>query len=120
MSDREHDELKGYRGQARGKLAEWGVRVWSDVRCTNTAGSLFEGVVLPRSETSDDLHIVLKLKTGYNVGVHVDRVAEIVEVGYKKAVYKIPEQEFPKRPNLPKVTLLGTGGTIASRLDYRT
>jgi len=41
-------------------------------------------------------------------------------VGYKEAVYKIPDKEFPFRPDLPKVTLLGTGGTIASRLDYRT
>ena len=42
------------------------------------------------------------------------------EVGYKEAVYRIPEKEFPSRPDLPRVTLLGTGGTIASRLDYRT
>jgi len=41
-------------------------------------------------------------------------------LGFKEAVYKIPEQEFPHSPDLPKVTLLGTGGTIASRLDYRT
>jgi glutamyl-tRNA(Gln) amidotransferase subunit D len=58
--------------------------------------------------------------TGYNVGIAVERVKKIEEVGYKEAIYKIPEQEFPKRPHLPKVTLLGTGGTIASRLDYRT
>jgi len=114
------DPLKGYRGVARERLGEWGVRVWSDVRLTNTAGSVFEGVILPRSETSDDLHLVLKLKNGYNVGVHVDRVGTIEEVGYKEAVYKIPEKEFPRRPDLPSVTLLGTGGTIASRLDYRT
>jgi glutamyl-tRNA(Gln) amidotransferase subunit D len=42
------------------------------------------------------------------------------ETGYKKANYKIPEKEFPTTPGLPKVKLLGTGGTIASRLDYRT
>jgi len=42
------------------------------------------------------------------------------EVGYKKANYKIPEKEFPTTAGLPKVKLLGTGGTIASRLDYRT
>ncbi len=114
------DPLKGYRGPARETLARFGVRVWSDVRCTNNSGSVFEGVILPRSETFDDLHIVIKLKTGYNVGVHFDRVVSIEEIGYKEAVYKIPEQEFPRRPNLPKVTLLGTGGTIASRLDYRT
>ena len=114
------DPLKGYRGLARGRLQEWGVRVWSDVVAVNDAGTVFEGVILPRSETFDDLHIVIKLRTGYNVGVHVDRVRSIEEVGYKEAIYKIPEQEFPVNPGMPKVTLLGTGGTIASRLDYRT
>ncbi len=114
------DDLKGYKGRARARLKDLGVRVWSDVRLVNDAGSVFEGVILPRSETLDDAHIVIKLKNGYNVGVHIDRIAEVREVGYKEAIYKIPEKEFPSRPNLPAVTLLGTGGTIASRLDYRT
>ncbi len=120
MSDNAKDHLKGYRGRARSKLAELGIRVWSEVRLTNDAGSVFEGVILPRSETLDDLHVVVKMKNGYNVGVHVDRIAGVEELGYKEAVYKIPEKEFPARPDLPRVTLLGTGGTIASRLDYRT
>ncbi len=64
--------------------------------------------------------MVLKLKNGYNVGIHVDRIISIEELGYKEAVYKIPEKAFPTSPDLPAVTLLGTGGTIASRLDYRT
>jgi glutamyl-tRNA(Gln) amidotransferase subunit D len=114
------DSLKGYKGRARGKLQEMGVRVWSEVRLVNDAGSVFEGVILPRSETLDDEHIVIKMRNGYNVGVHVSRVASLLELGYKEAIYKIPEKEFPPRPSLPKVTLLGTGGTIASRLDYRT
>jgi glutamyl-tRNA(Gln) amidotransferase subunit D len=114
------DELKGYLGQARAKLGEWKVRVWSDVKVTNDAGSVFEGVILPRSGNFDDLHIVVKMKNGYNIGVHVDRVRRIEEVGYKEAIYKIPEKAFPFNEGLPSVTLLGTGGTIASRLDYRT
>ena len=114
------DALKGYRGLARECLGRWAVRVWSDVLLTNDAGSVFEGVILPRSGNFDDLHIVLKLRNGYNIGVHVDRVRDIKEVGYKQAVYKIPEKEFPRDDKLPNVTLLGTGGTIASRLDYRT
>ena len=120
MVESDHDALKGYSGRARARLEELGVKVWSDVRMVNSAGSVFEGVILPRSGTFDDLHIVLKLKNGYNVGIHVDRVDSVEEIGYKEAVYKIPEKEFPSRPDLPKVTLLGTGGTIASRLDYRT
>ncbi len=114
------DPLKGYKGRARARLEAFGVRVWSDVRAINDAGSTFEGVILPRSETLDDQHVVIKLKTGYNVGLHVERLRTMVELGYKEAVYKIPEQAFPSRPELPRVTLLGTGGTIASRLDYRT
>ena len=114
------DDFKGYKGRARAALQQHGVRVWSQVRLVNDAGSSFEGVILPRSETLDDLHVVVKMTNGYNVGVHVDRIASITELGYKEAIYKIPEKEFPRRPNLPSVTLLGTGGTIASRLDYRT
>ena len=117
MSD---DALKGYRGYARQRLEAWGVKVWSDVRVVNDAGTVFEGVILPRSENADDLHFVIKMRTGYNIGVHVDRVREIEELGFKEAIYKIPEKEFPRQDGLPSVSLLGTGGTIASRLDYRT
>jgi len=120
MVEAEQDRLEGYSGRARNCLEELGVTVWSDVRLVNSAGSVFEGVILPRSGSFDDLHIVLKLKNGYNVGIHVDRIDSVEDIGYKEAIYKIPEKEFPVRPNLPKVTLLGTGGTIASRLDYRT
>ncbi|MBP1597036.1 MAG: ansA 2 [Acidobacteria bacterium] len=120
MSTEMQDPLKGYKGRARARLSALGLRVWSEARLTNDAGSVFEGVILPRSETLDDEHIVVKMKNGYNVGVHVDRVAAAVELGFKEAIYKIPEKEFPVQPDLPRVTLLGTGGTIASRLDYRT
>ena len=74
------DGHQGYRGLALQRMQEWGVRVWSDVKVVNVAGSHFEGVILPRSETFDDLHIVIKMPNGYNVGIHVDRVTTIEEV----------------------------------------
>ncbi|MBN2408562.1 MAG: Glu-tRNA(Gln) amidotransferase subunit GatD [Candidatus Aminicenantes bacterium] len=113
------DIYKGYRGAALALLKAQGVRVWSDAEVTTTRGS-FTGIILPRSETSDDKHIVLKLRNGYNVGITVDTVTAIKEIGYKEAHYKIPEKEFPYDPGKPRVKLFGTGGTIASRLDYRT
>ncbi|RLC40929.1 MAG: Glu-tRNA(Gln) amidotransferase GatDE subunit D, partial [Candidatus Coatesbacteria bacterium] len=91
-----------------------------EVRILTADGTELDGIVLPRAEGTDDKHIVLKLRNGYNMGVSVSKVDKIVEVGYKQAIYKIPEQEFPTSPDKPNVTLLGTGGTIASRLDYRT
>lgn len=113
------DALKGYKGRAKEVLQSLGGRVWANVVLKTDVGD-FEGVILPRSETADGDHIVLKLKSGYNIGIRADRIQEIKETGYKEAVYKIPEKEFPVSPNKPSVTLLGTGGTIASRLDYRT
>ena len=81
----------------------------------------YTGIVLPRSETADPLHIVLKLRSGYNIGILADRDRRPSTIyGRKEAHYKIPEKEFPYDPAKPKVKLLGTGGTIASRLDYRT
>ncbi|MBN1591753.1 MAG: Glu-tRNA(Gln) amidotransferase subunit GatD [Candidatus Coatesbacteria bacterium] len=111
--------LKGYRGLAKDVLTGLGARVWADVEVKTTKGD-YVGLILPRSETADDQHMVLKLRTGYNIGVNVNTITEIKEVGYKEAHYKIPEKEFPRDPNKPNITLLGTGGTIASRLDYRT
>jgi glutamyl-tRNA(Gln) amidotransferase subunit D len=112
-------DYRGYKGAALSKLKELGVRVWCDVRVTTTKGE-FVGVILPRSETADADHIVLKMHNGYNVGIGVGSIQSIEELGYKEAHYKIPESEFPTSPDKPNVTLLGTGGTIASRLDYRT
>jgi len=63
---------------------------------------------------------VIKIHNGYNVGLDVSTVESIVESGRIEAHYKIPEKEFPFDPDKPDVRLFGTGGTIASRLDYRT
>ena len=113
------DLFKGYKGKALEILKKYNVRVWSEAKIDTTRGS-FQGIVLPRSENDDAHHIVLKLVTGYNVGVAIDTIHNMVENGYKKAHYKIPEREFPTSKNKKNIKLFGTGGTIASRLDYRT
>ena len=113
------DAHKGYKGKALAILKRFDVRVWSEAVIDTTRGT-FRGIILPRSENDDDRHVVLKLATGYNVGIAVETINDIHEVGYREAHYKIPEREFPSSPNKPNVKLLGTGGTIASRLDYRT
>jgi len=113
------DFFQGYKGEALKVLQKYNVRVWGQAEIKTKRG-FFEGTVLPRAENDDDKHIVLKIKTGYNIGIDIATITEMVENGYKKANYKIPEKEFPYTPGLPKVKLFGTGGTIASRLDYRT
>ncbi len=116
MSD---DRYKGYRDACRAVMERFGVTVWSEVEAHTTRGD-FAGLVLPRSETADPLHLVLKLGSGYNIGLRHDTILEMKKTGYREAHYKIPEKQFPVDPAKPRVKLLGTGGTIASRLDYRT
>lgn len=113
------DPFKGYKGKALTLLQNQQVKVWSEVKIVSSRGE-FQGILLPRSVNDDDRHLVVKLVTGYNIGIAVDTVQTITALGYKEAHYKIPEKEFPTSPEKKNVFLIGTGGTIASRLDYRT
>ena len=110
---------KGYRGWALECMKRFGVKVWSEVIIESSRGR-FQGRILPRAESGDDRHLVIKIASGYNVGVAVATISGIREIGYSVAHYKIPEKKFPFTKGKPFVKLLGTGGTIASRLDYRT
>lgn len=113
------NDYKGYRGEALAALQNFSAPVWSDVKVITGKGS-YSGIVLPRSETADPRHIVLKLRSGYNIGIAAASITAFEILGRKEAHYRIPEKEFPFDPKKPRVKLLGTGGTIASRLDYRT
>ena len=83
-----------------------------------------EGVLMP-SSTSDFL--VLKLDGGYNIGI--DREAASVDV-LETAVYDVGDEgsenndqsvsEIEFDDDLPTISLISTGGTIASTVDYRT
>lgn len=114
-----NEDYKGYRGESLTILQKFNAMVWSDVEL-ETVDSKFIGIILPRSEQADEFHIVLKLRTGYNIGIEAKKVRDIKILGRKVAHYKIPEKIFPYSPKKPRVKLFGTGGTIASRLDYRT
>ena len=82
-------------------------------------GRSFAGTLMPHHEFSAPDILILKMKSGYNVGV---RITDSTKVTLLEApaerVRKESEVEFKK--GLPKVVLIGTGGTIASYVDYRT
>ncbi|MFW9924582.1 MAG: Glu-tRNA(Gln) amidotransferase subunit GatD [Candidatus Thorarchaeota archaeon] len=109
----------GYRGDLRKRLESEKVGVWSQVR-VKKGDALYEGVILPRSQHTAEGYLVLKVDTGYNIGVKITSDTSIEEFGYKEGHYKLPDINVNFKKGLPNVTLLGTGGTVASRLDYRT
>ncbi|TFG05781.1 MAG: Glu-tRNA(Gln) amidotransferase subunit GatD [Promethearchaeota archaeon] len=114
------DLLKGYKGFARKKLESAGVKIW-DIIEVEKEKKVTRGIVLPRSEfESDTRHLNLKLKSGYNVGIELTDSTKISIYGYEAGEYGLPEKEVVLNEELPSISLIGTGGTIASRLNYRT
>ncbi|MEN6341272.1 MAG: Glu-tRNA(Gln) amidotransferase subunit GatD [Methanospirillum sp.] len=59
---------------------------------------------------------VVKLDSGYNIGVDPDRVSFLERV----PIVSAPAVEAAQDPDLPELAIVSTGGTIASRIDYRT
>ncbi len=85
MTQRMTDNTKdGYRGPGLAVLDRHGVGAWSDVEVQTTDGR-FRGIILPRSETADDRHIVLKISSGYNVGLAVETIQNMTEHGRRPA-----------------------------------
>jgi len=82
------------------------------------AENVYEGILMP-TESDADI-ISLKLDNGYNVGFDKDSVAiELIEAGRPFSA-TMPKLEVEHKDELPDVAILGTGGTVASKIDYKT
>ncbi|MFM8658819.1 MAG: asparaginase domain-containing protein, partial [Candidatus Nitrosotenuis sp.] len=109
-------EYRGYDGKALEFLKQNKVRVGDTIKVTTDSEQV--ATVMPRYEHSDDSHIVVKFKSGYNVGLRLDKIKNIQ---FLSSPPNTTDAFLAKHnPLLPKILLLSTGGTIASRIDYRT
>src|SRR5712664_2710336 len=112
--------LEGYHGGVLQKLRKSRAKIGSIIRLTSKSGEVFEGTLIPRSEYSDPTHIVLKMKNGYNVGISLDRTEKLEVIGEGEKPHFTKPSPPANHVGLPKVAIISTGGTIASRVDYRT
>jgi len=113
------EESIGYKGEALQLLKQAKAEVGDIIRIVKN-GETYEGILIPRSEYGDDKHIVIKLKTGYNVGIHITPTTKIEKTGAGAKPAFVASSLPKQKPDLPKVAIISTGGTIASRVDYRT
>jgi glutamyl-tRNA(Gln) amidotransferase subunit D len=110
-------EYTGYNGNSLRFLKTNKILVGDSVKIL--ADITYSGIVMPRYEHSDDKHIVLKLKSGYNIGLEIEKIEKIEKNPHlEKNIQQ--NKEIKKNENLPNILLLSTGGTIASKIDYRT
>lgn len=79
----------------------------------------YRGILMPRHRFSAEAVLTIKLPSGYNIGIKINESARVKVI--KKRVEKEPElRKLPFSPEKPTISLLSTGGTIASYVDYRT
>ena len=110
-------EFRGYSGKSLSLLKENNAKVGDSIKITSDL--TYSGILMPRYESGDDSHIILKLKSGYNVGININKIQKIEVISNQKIKSEHVEKQ-KENPSLPKILLISTGGTIASKVDYRT
>jgi glutamyl-tRNA(Gln) amidotransferase subunit D len=112
-------ENSGYRDEALRLLKQADCDI-GDILKVTRKGKVFEGILIPRPELGEGTTVIVKMKSGYNVGIKVTKDTTLEKIGKgTKPTFASPP--IPKRnPSLPHVVIMSTGGTIASRVDYRT
>ena len=88
-----------------------------------TSSEILRGTLLQSPELEKDV-VIIKLSSGYNIGINKGKIRKISLVQQPPGKEEKPAAAAAKKEdsqkNLPKISILHTGGTIASKVDYRT
>ncbi|HYY71446.1 MAG TPA: Glu-tRNA(Gln) amidotransferase subunit GatD, partial [Nitrososphaeraceae archaeon] len=113
------------------------IKVGDIINVVLNNNSIVSGRCMPRYESSEKDHIIIKLNNGYNIGIKLNRIKSITKVSsFSIVMEELAEKSLDNSislksqyrndidllqvSNLPKIALISTGGTIASKIDYRT
>ena len=113
------------------------IKVGDIINVVLNNNSIISGRCMPRYESSEKDHIIIKLNNGYNIGIKLNRIKSITKVSsFSILMEELAEKsldnsislksqyrndiDLSQVSNLPKIALISTGGTIASKIDYRT
>ncbi|NWF94734.1 MAG: Glu-tRNA(Gln) amidotransferase subunit GatD [Candidatus Thorarchaeota archaeon] len=112
----------GYCGIVLEKLKAIGAHIGDRIHVVQTDAE-YTGLLMPRAQVgSDSAHVVVKLDNGYNVGVRLVEDSIVTLISRDERARTLPSRQVvrPIASSLPHVTLLSTGGTIASKVDYKS
>jgi glutamyl-tRNA(Gln) amidotransferase subunit D len=116
-------DIDGYKEKSLKLISESEVSVGDTIH-VKTHDDEFTGILMPRYELADENHIVIKLKSGYNVGIKTANIQSITKIiqgsGQNVSVETFKREHLKEVEVLPKIALISTGGTITSKIDYRT
>jgi glutamyl-tRNA(Gln) amidotransferase subunit D len=116
-------DIDGYKEKSLKLISESEVSVGDTIH-VKTHDDEFTGILMPRYELADENHIVIKLKSGYNIGIKTANIQSITKIiqgsGQNVSVETFKREHLKEVEVLPKIALISTGGTITSKIDYRT
>src|SRR3990167_6736029 len=92
---------------------------YGDFVKVHAGDTVYEGILMPRPEIFERDHTIIKLDNGYNIGIENKKI-EKIEVIKKYEPKKEHKAKLSSKKNLPTVSILSFGGTISSKVDYRT
>jgi glutamyl-tRNA(Gln) amidotransferase subunit D len=108
-----------YKGASKAFLESAGISIGDSVKIIKK-DICYEGMILDRSEDADDKHVVLKLENGYNIGLKITNTEiELVKKGEKPRI-ELKHLKIEKNLNKRDISIISTGGTVASVIDYKT
>lgn len=108
-----------YKKNSKKFLSSANVTIGDTVKISKN-NTVYKGILLDRSEDAEDNYIVIKLDSGYNLGINItDASIEIIEHGDKPSI-GYEETEISKDPEKMNISIISTGGTVSSIIDYST
>ncbi|MEM3404017.1 MAG: Glu-tRNA(Gln) amidotransferase subunit GatD [Nitrososphaeria archaeon] len=112
-------DTSGYKGALKAFLEAHNIGA-GDIVVVKTDKDEYKGTVIPRYEYASQDFLTLKLPNGYNIGVEFNKIRSIKLVEEHAPPAFAPQHLTAPKKGLPKAVIISTGGTIASRVDYRT
>ena len=85
-----------------------------------SGGFKIVGELMPKTEVGDPDTYIVKLDNGYNVGIRHNSDSALRLVSKGTGAPKFKSAAVKTKAGLPKVAMIYTGGTIGSKIDYKT
>jgi len=114
-----NEHLEGYSKEILELLASKDIKIYDEV-LIEWKGLKLRGIILPKPVYGDPSILIVKLDNGYNVGLDIKSVMRITKLGSAERSREFKRMKISPSKELPLVSIIGTGGTISSRVDYKT
>lgn len=112
--------LENYSRDIRAAAEEAGIGAGDEVE-VKLRDSIYRGILLPRPLIGGDPgSLVIKLENGYNVGLKWTESTSMARISGGRSLEAFPGLSVEPGADLPEISVVSTGGTISSRLDYDT